>query len=299
MKAPITSDQDVVVYITPKMIADKKLTSPVTIGLTSNKVFSYNVGVSNSYGEETTIADLASEVNNLSTGIKLAGKKVIFMGDSITALSGNRSWVDNFITLTGCVKVANTAVNSAVLNDYKNTVYDGNPVSSAQDNNTLGNQVQKIINNNYEAPDLIIIAIGTNSGITASDSSAKATYINSDNEMVALEDLDKTHSEGAFRYCNETLHNLYPDAMICWCNPIQGAKGSREVHRIVEWANALKILTAYGSVHNIETNRCGIFMANEVKSTNGECLADGLHPNATGALRMAKYNAAAISSLFA
>lgn len=297
-KAPITNDQEVVFTLKADVIKAKNITSPVVIGLTCNKVMSYNVAVKNTYGDDTNIADVLEDVEALKNHKTLFGKKVIFLGDSITALTGNRGWVDQFISLTGCTKVANTAVSSAVLPDYKNTVYDGAPATSTQDNNTLGNQVQKIINNNYETPDLIIIAIGTNSGITASDSSAKATYINSDNELVALEDLDKTRSEGAFRYCNETLHNLYPDAVICWCNPIQGSKGSREVHRIVEWANALKLLTAYGSVNNIETNRCGIFMANEIKGANGECLADGLHPNANGALKMAKYNAAAISRLF-
>jgi hypothetical protein len=86
--------------------------------------------------------------------------------------------------------------------------------------------------------------------------------------------------------------------MICWCNPIQGAYPTRPIDRIANYADGLKKLTNYGGVPNIETNRCGIRTANEIPNANGEDLADGLHPNENGALKMAKYNATAISNLF-
>lgn len=294
------SDQTLEVVLSPDVIAEKGITSPVIIGLISNRIATYDISVVNEYGDGTTVSTLKNDVIDLKTKKQLVGKKAIFLGDSITALTGERSWVDKFCNLTGVSKVANTAVNGATLNDKSDTVLDGNPQFNGSDNNvnnTLANQVQKIVNNAYDTPDLIIIAIGTNSGITADDTRLKASYRDGSNNLVPLTDLDRTHSEGAFRYCNETLHNLYPNAIICWCNPIQGAIELRNTVSVSSWAEALRTLTEYGGVINIETNRCGIMMANEVNGANGECLQDGLHPNANGASKMARYNAAAISRL--
>lgn len=295
------TDQTVEYILTPDIISDKGLNSSVIIGFTSNTIANYDIAVSNTYGDTATIKDAIDDVKILKSKKALTGKKALFLGDSITALTGDRSWVNKFVDITGVTKIANVAVNSAVLPDKEGTILDGNPQFNGADNNvnnTLSNQVQKIINNAYETPDLIIIAIGTNSGIFANENTIKDTYVDSNNNLVPLSDIDRTTSAGAFRYCNETLHNLYPNAIICWCNPIQAAHGMRENSSVVNWADALKLLTSYGSVNNIETNRCGIIMANEISGENGECLQDGLHPNANGAMKMARYNANAISKLF-
>jgi lysophospholipase L1-like esterase len=279
--------------LTPEWLAQNGLDSDSTIyiGLGTWSECSYNLGISNTYGIEDTALDLNFKVRKRS----LEGKKAIFLGDSITALKDDNSWVEKFLDITGCLKVANVAVSSARLYDYEDTVYDGDPKASVQHNNTLGNQVQKIINNQYETPDLIIIAIGTNGGITADTTRISAVYYNN-GSMPPLSDIDKTHSEGAFRYCTETLHNLYPNATIFWCNPIQAAINSREIGLINSYGDNLKILTQWGAVNNIETNRCGIMSANE--TGQHEYLVDGLHPNEAGALKMARYNSAVISALF-
>lgn len=286
--------------ITKEFILENGLTSPIAIGFTTSQISNFDISVTNTYGDAASLLKLKEDVDLLKNDNTktLMGKKAIFLGDSITALTGDRSWVDKFCILTGVTKVANVAVSSATMTDKSGTVLDGNPTSSNAANNTLANQVQKIINNQYEAPDLIIIAIGTNSGIFAVDTSVKASYVDSNNELVPLENLNRTASEGAFRWANETLHNLYPNAIICWCNPIQAAHGLRENSSVVNWANALRTLTNYGGVINIETNRCGIMMANEINGAEGEDLKDGLHPNSNGATKMARYNAAAISRLF-
>ena len=222
----------------------------------------------------------------------LVGRKIIFLGDSITALNNERSWVNAFCTLTGASKIVDVAVDGAYLADREGTVYDGDPKYSDATNNVLGNQVQKIINNQYEAPDIIIIAIGTNGGITADDTTIKATYY-SGTTLVPLTDVDRTTTEGAFRYCNETLHNLYPDALIVWCSPVQSKISHHKVDAMYDYSEALRKLTAYGSSHFCDTLRCGIHMANEA-SNGGEYTVDGLHPNAKGAMRIARYNADAI-----
>lgn len=225
----------------------------------------------------------------------LVGRKIIFLGDSITALNNERSWVNAFCTMTGASKIVNVAVDGAYLADNEGTVYDGDPKYSDATNNVLGNQVQKIINNQYEAPDIIIIAIGTNGGIEADDTKLNASYFTG-TTLVPLTDVDRTTKEGAFRYCNETLHNLYPDALIVWCSPVQSKISHHKVDAMYSYSEALRKLTAYGSSHFCDTFRCGIHMNNETGS-GGEYTIDGLHPNAKGALRIARYNADAISSM--
>lgn len=279
------------IELTPEWLVQNGLDSTIYIGLGTWSECSYNLGISNTYGIEDTVIDVNFKLRERS----LEGKKAIFLGDSITALTDNRSWVEKFLDITGCLKVANVAVSSARLYDYEDTVYDGDPKSSVQHNNTLGNQVQKIINNQYETPDLIIIAIGTNGGITADSTRISAAYYDN-GSIPPLADVDKTHSEGAFRYCTETLHNLYPNATIFWCNPIQAAVDSREIGLINSYGDNLKTLTQWGAVNNVETNRCGIMSANE--TGQHEYLVDGLHPNEAGALKMACYNSAIISALF-
>ena len=297
--SPISIVSDFYIYTISEMKYTFKLSAEYlqTLGLSTfaeigigfSAVGEYNIAYTNKIGYSQDLSGLTETVHNMSMGT-LTGKKCLFLGDSITALTGNRSWVENFLLRTGAVKVANVAVSGAQLNDYEDTVYDGDPKSSVQHNNTLGNQVQKIINNQYETPDLIIIAIGTNNGITADATRLSAAYTN----YPPLADLDKTYSEGAFRYCNETLHNLYPDAKIIWCNPIPRAVSQNVISA---YADALRTLTNWGSAYNIETNRCGIIAANEV--SEHIYLQDGLHPNQWGAEKMAEYNAAAISQLFA
>lgn len=287
-------EADIDYVLTAEYIAEHNLTDIFSVGALL-KGYSYKVSLVNTTASDMKIEDLVEDVERLELPLK--NKKVIFLGDSITAFTGRTSWVDRFIEYTEVNKVANVAVPGAVLTDFSDTVLDGNPTTNSH-NNTLPNQVQKIINQNYAAPDLIIIAIGANGGITATDQEISQSYIDANNTIVALADLDRQTAAGAFRYCNEKLHNLYPNAVICWCNPIHAALAVRPVANTVSWCDTLKKLTAFGSVNNIETERCGIFAANEVSGANGEYLADGLHPNEYGAKLMARYNAGAITNLY-
>ena len=295
-------DKTISYVLTPTKIAELGLTNTIKFFFSTDKAISYDERVTNTYGSNATIASIKSEVDVLKTKLKLTGKKAMFLGDSITALNNERSWVNKFCTLTGATKLVNVAVAGAWLMDKEGTVLDGNPVFNGEDanvNNVLANQVQKIINKQYEAPDLIVIAIGTNGGIELDDTRLENAFyktVNGTRVSTPLEELDRTHSEGAFRWCNETLHRLYPNAVICWCNPIQGAEKFPKI--VNTWASRLRTLTSWGGVVNIETNRCGIMMANEILNANGEDLKDGLHPNENGAEKMARYNAAAISNLF-
>lgn len=221
--------------------------------------------------------------------------KLITLGDSITALgTGSRGWLKYFLEKTKFDLVANVAVDGAVLSDYSGTVYDGNPTITTQKHNVLGNQVQKIADNGYEAPDIIMIAIGTNGGIDIAKEDIRAAYYNASNKLIPLEDVDRTTDAGAYRYCTETLHNLYPDAIIFWCSPIMGFQAIRSAENAVAYSESLRIATEYSGQILIDSIRCGINGVNEFSGANGEYLIDGLHPNAKGAKKLGYYNASIV-----
>lgn len=234
-------------------------------------------------------------IKELYADLKPIGKKLITLGDSITALGTTATgWVNYFIEKTGCELVANTAVNSAVLSDYAGTVYDGAPSASTQTNNVLGNQVQQIINNGYDTPDIILIAIGTNGGISITEDQIKAAYYDSNNTLIPLEDVDRTTNAGAYRWCLEKLHATYPDALIFWCTPIMGYQATRSAENAMAYAESLRIATEYTGQVLIDTIRCGINGVNEVSGANGQYLIDGLHPNVNGAKKIGYYNASKV-----
>lgn len=229
---------------------------------------------------------------------KSKGKpKLIALGDSITALgTGNRGWLKYFIEKTECELVANVAVDGAVLADYSGTVYNGSPTTSTQTHNVLGNQVQKIANNAYDEPDIIMISIGTNGGIEITKDDIRAAYYDEDNALIPLESVNRRTDAGAYRYCTETLHNLYPNAVIFWCAPIMGFQSTRSADNAVAYAESLRIATEYSGQIMIDSIRCGINGVNEHKNASGEYLVDGLHPNANGAKRLGYYNASVVKA---
>lgn len=253
------------------------------------------------YGVDYAIEAVESlRKNGVATTVK---PKIITLGDSITALGvTERGWLRYFIEKTDCELIANVAVNGATLHDKAGTVYDGNPVFQGADNNVnnvLGNQVQKIINNNYEAPDIILIAIGTNGGgvqITKEDMTA--VYYNADDTLIPLDTVDRTTSAGAYRYALEKLHTLYPNAIIFWCTPIHAHQAIRTAEEISRNAESLRIATDYTGQVLIDTHRCGINGVNELNGSNGEYLIDGLHPNINGAKKMGYYNASKVKPFF-
>lgn len=238
------------------------------------------------------------DVEDLYNDLRPQGKKLITLGDSITALgTGQTGWVKYFLERTGCELVANVAVNGAWLHDKDGTVYDGNPVFEGADNNVnnvLGNQVQKLMNGSYDAPDIIMIAIGTNSGISITKDQIKAAYYDSAGTLIPLANVNRKTSAGAYRWCNEQLQTLYPNAIIFWCTPIMGYQATRSAENAMAYAESLRIATEYSGQIMIDTIRCGISGVFEAKSANGRYLIDGLHPNENGARKIGYYNAAKV-----
>ena len=241
----------------------------------------------------TKVSQLENDSGYLSQG--LTHPKLITLGDSITMLGiSDRGWVKYFMEKTGAELIANVAMNGAVLSDYENTIYDGNPQQSNQPNNVLGNQVQKIINSSYEAPDIIIIAIGTNGGIRITKDQIKSAYYDSSGNLVPLEDVDRKTNAGAYRYTLDKLHELYPNALIFWSAPIIGFQKTRSAQNAVNFMESLKIATDFTGQIMIDTLHCGINGVNEKDSQNGQYLNDGLHPNVNGAKKMGYFIASKV-----
>lgn len=269
---------------------------------------------------EEKIAALSSDVTDLTQNAEeiegqltkaYTGKKILFMGDSITALgTGERGWLKYFNEIIKPASFVNTAVASARWCDYPDTVYDGNPVFNGEDanhNNVMGNQVEKLLRGKdpdhegysevaeYADFDMILIACGTNDGTPTAEIESSFT---SSNEAVPLEDLDRTIMPSAFRYAIENLQTMYPDALIFICTPIQGYITTRSYSSIKAKGDYLKTLAGRMSVEVIDTFECGVCDIYEQKGGNGRYLIDGLHPNAAGAKVMGRYNAKMVISRY-
>lgn len=235
------------------------------------------------------------------------GKKILFLGDSITALNtSERGWVRYFNEIIQPAQFVNLSVASARWCDYEDSVYDGNPVFSGPDqnhNNVMGNQVEKLIRGKdktsphykevtaYADFDMILIACGTNDGVPSGDMEGSFT---SENEMVAIEELDRRAFASAFRYSIEKLQQLYPAAKIYICTPIQGYITTRSYAQSKAKGDYLKLLAGRMSLEVIDTFCCGICDIYEKKNANGRYLIDGLHPNAAGAKKIGVFNASAV-----
>ena len=225
-----------------------------------------------------------------------ANKKVGFIGDSITYAVDR--WVDMFVGYTDCIKLWNTAVVGATMRNTSSTVLDGNPIydreSGQSINNTICNQVQKLLNGTYETPDVIIISAGTNDMVLPIDTDVEVAFT-SDNQYVDVDTVDLKTFSGAMRWIYEKLKGLYPNTDIIWCTPIQSAPRQRPYHTTSsqigckEKGDIIKEIGARLGCEVWDTMACGIYAGLEVDTH--KYLSDGLHENMLGAELHAKYNA--------
>ncbi len=242
-------------------------------------------------------------------------KKILFMGDSITALG---VWVKYFNEIMQPQKYINIAVSSATWSDNADTVYDGNPLFNGSDmnqNNTLCNQIEKLLrgkdsknknytyNSDYDDFDIIVVSAGTNDcGIEKTDNIEKEIYgqfFDENGDLLSLEKVDCKTMAGAMRYSYEKLRHMYPDAVICYCSPIQGAEDIRPYSSIKLKRDYISSFCEHISdVKFIDTFECGICGAYEKLQHSGLNLADGLHPNDSGAKKIAFFNARSIKEYY-
>jgi len=236
------------------------------------------------------------------------GKKVLFLGDSITRYNlADNGWCKYFNEIMKVTKSVNVAVSGAVWSDYADTVYDGDPNTNYQTNNTIGNQVEKIVrgkdtthpNYSYVADyaefDIIIIAAGTNDGNSKfSEEDIRPSLIDTSlsyASILPLAQVDKKKACGAMRYAYETLYALYPDARFYYCTPIQTYPTKKEWGETLNKGDVIKAMCRYLPVHVIDTEHCGIYGWREQYNSEGVDLIDGLHPSQSGAIKIGTYNA--------
>lgn len=233
--------------------------------------------------------------------------KVLYLGDSITYLN---QWIPFFEEITKPTKSVNIAVSGATWRDKEGTVYDGNPTSSDETNNVIGNQVEKIIRGkdetdihyshvaDYDSFDVILISAGTNDGIYSqykdieNENTIEEQFIVQGN-IVPLENVNRKVFAGAIRYAYEKLHKLYPTTQIFICTPIQENYASDDTYNSIrDKGTLMKLICDRLSLAYIDTFKCGI--CNIYNYPNGvsgsEDLVDGIHPNANGGKKIGRFN---------
>ena len=279
-------------------------------------------GYSPAYNED----DLERPDVDLSGLVDNNAKGCVFMslGDSITT---EGYYIEKLRQLLQPSRFFNLAVAGATWADRSGTSsYDGNPLFQGDANqNVMGNQVQKIIDNpeTYNAdPDVIIMAAGTNDGtpVTADKSDYEVrvdvdSHFNSNSTTPiqvtepTFDDSDtfKEHRKtiaGAMRYCVLKLQQMYPKARIYILTPIQGSYNPNK-----DYVTQIEVKQRYITevAKHLATpvihvgEECGINRDFEYGGTywkseydpqsknGGRDLVDGLHPNTNGGWKMANY----------
>ncbi len=216
---------------------------------------------------------------------KLHGKKVMFFGDSITEEENRyRKWL---LENTDMVQVESFAISGALLTNEESTVMNGNP--SRGNNNTVPNQVLKMLNGEYETPDIVIVSAGTNGGDNSFSGAVDETQFIVNNSYTDVNSCNLTKVSGAMRWIYEKIIGAYPNAQVFFATPIQGAESSRNYSSMLIRRNAITAVANRMSVNVIDAfEKSGIYGRYEISGENGKYLADGLHPNVTGGKLLAK-----------
>ncbi|TQR48518.1 SGNH/GDSL hydrolase family protein [Bacillus cereus] len=234
------------------------------------------------------------------------GKKLMLIGDSITAIGiDDRGWPKYFTQIIKNSTYRNVAVSGATWCDKPGTIYDGNPVINGPDNNVnnvIGNQIQKIINNNYEAPELIMIACGTNdedvTSYTMTDAQIEMEFYNN-GAVVPLLNANRKNFAGAIRYAVEKLRDLYPNAQIFLCTPLQRYSDNTSSYPIIKTkGDLIKKIGQRLSVPVIDSMESGVYGLYAVNGKQTLDYNDGLHLSAIGARKVGEYNARKIINWF-
>lgn len=229
----------------------------------------------------------------------LKNMNVIFLGDSITAQEPT-SWRDTFLLRTGATQVLCTAVAGAHLCDYSDTILDG--VNFEGHNNTISNQVQRIINTPPDVNiDFIMICAGTNDTTnTLEELDGSVTqFIDKNNEYIDVDTIDRKRFDGAMRWSAEKLWNLFPNATIFFASPIHGAQAIRASWRQIRVNNYMTKVCEFLATPIIPaTVNSGIYGRYEKANGNGKYLVDGLHPNSDGKKKLGDYYASCVINYF-
>jgi lysophospholipase L1-like esterase len=210
---------------------------------------------------------------------KTAGKTALIFGDSITETA--------VVSDDGATYTENTAWSSWVTY-AKNTLQLGTvwnyakSGASYKNRNLLprqyvGLQISSAMANNRPA-DIIVVAAGTNDGVTSLGSYDTAMA------KTTLESLDVTNLYEAIRWAFWTIRKNYPNAVCFAATPLQRATNEplSDLNTAI-----IKMANRYNFIVIDAANESGIVRDFEVDGATGRYLADGLHPNTEGKKLMA------------
>lgn len=229
-------------------------------------------------------------------------KKGMVFGDSITNGDGERLWNRYFKYLTFPLNYDIIAVSGATWCNLPDTVMDGNPwidTDGTTHNDTIPNQVQKIINNseNYQIPDYIVISAGTNDNIQQpiSDEDIEAQFWDNLGNKINLSNVDLTTLAGAMRWCVEKLRELFPNVEIFICTPIQRLRSTTNNSNYTNLINikrdAIMRIARRLGCKIWDSNECGVYDMTGTDGTAQGDFNDGLHLSVQGAKKLGNYNA--------
>jgi lysophospholipase L1-like esterase len=256
--------------------------------------------------------------------INLEDLIVFIFGDSITAtntqasLEGDPdsypnnilsiSWVPDTMVKLGITKWYNFALGGAVWTDNKDVP---NETSFLQ----MSVQVNKAIQFSQEknvVPDLVIVAMGANNAYKGDAVTDFDTVMHKEDdaqygyEGIPYEELDRTKLAQAIRWNLHTLEKYFPSAVKMYLTPPQSAnrdyitdEGNNDKIKLMElFANAycFEVIPQYkeaGIVRQFETT-------GKVEDVwqNTRDLADQVHPNADGRVKIVRYLTNKIASRF-
>ena len=241
-------------------------------------------------GQQETINNLV--IGKVDVAIPTKNKKMIVFGDSITKTATMNDDGSNYVedTRTNWLTYAKEILK---ITSFKNYAEDGatykDSSSATLHRQWVSRQIALAMNDTgNDDADIIVLSLGTND-LQANDDYASAMAV------ATVGALDRTKLHQAIRYAMWTLKTKYPNAK-CFCTtPIQRAAHEQDEslrNAIISMANRynFKVIDAeYES---------GICRDNEVLSGEGVDLADGLHPNTNGKIKLARFYSSAILGEF-
>ncbi|EHU3381557.1 SGNH/GDSL hydrolase family protein, partial [Acinetobacter baumannii] len=211
------------------------------------------------------------------------GAKYLFFGDSITQTSR----VDEGIfdeTTTPFPNWPTYAKDQLKMSGFRNYAKSGASFRESGQTNPwqmMSHQVNTAIAN-AETPDIIVVAMGTNDGVTANLGDYETAM-----SKPTLGDLDRSKTLEAARWAFWTIKKNFPNAVCFYANPLQRASAdSTELAPLIDGLS--KMARRYGFTLIDQHNECGIIRDLETGSQH-LYLADGLHPNTAGRILQACY----------
>ena len=228
-------------------------------------------------------ADIASSSQSGQKASKAYGAKYLLFGDSIT----QSSRVDNGIfdeTTSPFPNWPTYAKDQLQMSVFRNYAKSGAAFREYGQTNLwqmMSHQVNTAIAN-AETPDVIIVAMGTNDGVTANLGDYETAM-----GKATLTDLNRALTLEAARWAFWTIRSNFPNAVCFYANPLQRATAdSTALAPLVDGLS--KMALRYGFALIDQHRESGIIRDLEV-GDNHLYLADGLHPNTAGRILQANY----------